>query len=90
MTPSYALEEDSISTLGRGTIGSTGSIEEALSASPLVSTRDEAAKNPKSSRTAHLFAGMPEARAALIRISQKPNSDDDKCVKLQAIFGGFG
>ena len=90
-----------------------GSIEETLSASPPVSTRDEATLNPKSSprlyayelRTAQLFAGMPEARAALIRTSQMPDGKraqldefrgilqrraDGASLPYQAMFGGFG
>ena len=71
------------------------SIEETLSASPPVSTRDEATLNPKSSprlyayelRTAQLFAGMPEARAALIRISQMPDWDHNKRAQLDEFHG---
>ena len=45
--PSYQPEKDSTSTLGRLPIGptGTGSIEEAPSVSPLVSTRDKPAKH---------------------------------------------
>ena len=49
--PNTQPEEASISLMGRGPVGptGTGSTEEALSASPLVLIREEPAENPRAS-----------------------------------------